>query len=133
MRAPSCRRVRDDLLRSDGETRLRPRVIEEHLSGCAACAGFAARAREVARTLRERGSAPIADGDFAARVVGALPVKSEDVFGWAARRALPAALALALVLGGWCWSATGTPATLFEESPTDDLISWVLQSEELDP
>ena len=127
MKAPNCAQVRSALLRPGCEDRVPSRALEEHLEGCCGCADFSKRARLAVEVLGERESAVIADSGFAARVVQALPEGTENLFGWAALRVLPATLALSLVLGAWCWSATGAPATLVEESPTDDLIGWVLE------
>ncbi len=129
----SCRQARDELLRPHGERRISARRLEVHLGECSACARFAARAEQATRLLEERSSTPIADDGFAHRVMGALPATGEDVFAWAALRALPAALALALLLGAWSWSATGSPTAVIEESPTDDLVAWVLESETAEP
>lgn len=127
MKAPNCAQVRNALLGPENESRVSPRVVDQHLERCPACADFSERTRLVFEALGERRSAVIADAGFAARVVQSLPENAEDFLGWAALRALPATLALSLVLGAWCWSATGAPATLLEESPTDDLIGWVLE------
>ena len=127
MKTPNCAQVRGSLLDQRNKSRISARLVDQHLEACPACADFSQRARQAVEALGERRSALVADAGFAARVVQSLPEPSEDFLGWAALRALPAALALSLVLGAWCWSATGAPATLLEEAPTDDLIGWVLE------
>lgn len=129
MKAPNCAQFRSAALEPASAGRVSSRALEKHLEDCPECARFLARARLAAETLGERRSAVIADAGFAARVVEALPQKADDLFGWAALRVLPATLALSLVLGVWCWRTTGAPSTLLEESPTDDLIGWVLEEE----
>jgi anti-sigma factor RsiW len=118
----ACRGVRERLL--DGESR---EASSAHLDSCEACARFAAR-MEAARELLDKRSHHQPDAFFAQRVVAALP-EGQDVLGWAALRVLPATLAAALVLSVWCWLATPVPSQLVEQSPTDDLLAWVIEED----
>lgn len=130
MKSLRCAQVRNALLRPGSEVLETPALLDRHLERCPACADFAERARLAVESLGARRSAVIADSSFAARVHRALPEAREDFLGWALLRVLPASVALSLVLGIWSWNATGTPSTVLEEAPTDDLISWVLEESE---
>lgn len=121
-----CRRVRDRLMDGAGE---RGTEMIEHLDACAACAAFARRLGEAEALLRAHHAGVEPDAAFAARVVARLPEPSE-LLGWAALRLLPATLALALVLTAWCVLATPGPSSLVEETPTDDVLAWVVATEE---
>ncbi|MEZ5333419.1 MAG: hypothetical protein R2991_15595 [Thermoanaerobaculia bacterium] len=78
---------------------------------------------ETARALlREHHAGVTPDPSFAARVVAHLPA-APDPLGWAARRLLPAALTLALLLGVMVWRELpggGEPASV------DDLAAWMV-------
>jgi hypothetical protein len=87
-----CTEIRDRLTRQ-----VRGAEIASHLASCSACARFAARLAE-ARALLAREGAILPRAGFARRVVARLPT-SAQVLGWAALRALPAAIVLALALG----------------------------------
>jgi hypothetical protein len=103
----SCETVRDLLLRGAAEDL----VCIGHLEACVRCAEFARRLAEVREALRLPGSPAEPDSAFAARVVARLPA-SRDMLGWAALRALPAALALAAAL---TWIG-------FQELPSADQV-----------
>jgi hypothetical protein len=125
MKTKVCRRVREQLIRAEIGSRVSD---SRHLEECPECAQFLVRLRAAQESLTTHQSQVIADPTFASRAVRALPVARNDMFGWAATRFLPAAAALVLTLGIWCWMATSTPRSLVEESPTDDLITWVLEN-----
>lgn len=120
-----CRQVRDRLMTAGPSAP----ELARHLDTCPACARFASRFDETRALLRRHHAGAEPDAAFAARVVEALPDPSE-LLGWAALRLLPATLALALVLGVWCVIATPGPGSLVEESPTDDVLAWVVASDE---
>jgi hypothetical protein len=99
---------------------VRRQEANEHLATCAACAVFAKRLAHARQTLvRSRppgvqASFAQPDAGFPARVLARIE-RPADLLGWAAFRALPAALALALALA-WLGlsapaSAPSTPAT----------------------
>lgn len=103
----SCETVRDALLRGSVEDP----ICTGHLEACRPCADFARRLEEVREALRQPGSPAEPDPAFAARVVARLPA-SRNMLGWAALRALPAALALAAAL---TWIG-------FQEMPSADQV-----------
>lgn len=100
----------------------------EHLRDCPACVEYARRLALASGYLRDTHAGIEPDFAFATRVVGALP-KSPGPIGRAALRLLPAALALVIVLAGWCLLDTSSPQALLDEAPTDDLLGWVLEAE----
>jgi hypothetical protein len=102
--------------------------IEDHLRGCSGCSGFARRLGLAQEILQEHHGQHQPDAYFAQRVTATLP-ETPDMLGWAAMRLLPATLAAALVLSVWCWVATPGPGLLVEESPTDDLLVWVMEED----
>jgi hypothetical protein len=114
-----------------------------HLSECPACSRFARRL-ELARTAlgRDRLQEPAGladyagvtagmprlalepDGAFADRVVLRL-ARPADVLGWAAFRALPAAVGLALALAILGLTTSAPPVSLLADVPsTDQLLTW---------
>jgi len=113
--------VRDRLTRSepDGDT-------AAHLETCPECAAFARRLELARETLRQ----PAASADamepgasFALRVIERLP-KPTELLGWAALRALPAAVVLVLAL---LWIGVSQPPSpeykdLLSESASPDLV-----------
>lgn len=120
-----CRAVRDRLTRqSSGPS------DAAHLEGCPECAGFARRLALAREVLSPPGAVAEPDPGFAGRVIERLPQPTE-VLGWAALRALPAALLLALALA-WVGALEPTPPTLLltlEASP-DALLTWSVLTEE---
>jgi len=94
----------------------------EHLSVCRSCAAFAARLDAVRLSLRASSGLEIApDLAFSARVLARLP-RGPELLGWAALRALPAALVLALALA---WMGSSEPPsvdTLLFAEPSPDLL-----------
>jgi len=121
-----CREIRD-LLTSvpNGE---RPRTVEAHIEDCAGCARFAARLDAVHGALAGHHANVDPDAGFAARVAGGVRNDPADVLGWAAVRLLPATLVLLAALAWIAFRTTATPADLLTESPTDDLLTWVVQN-----
>jgi predicted anti-sigma-YlaC factor YlaD len=96
-------------------------AVREHLARCAACRRFVAAWQTVAEELAAPRAEVLPDAGFAARVAAALPERTESL-AWAARRLMPAAVALALVLLGWCWLATPPPSELVDSASTDDVL-----------
>lgn len=99
-----------------------------HLDGCPECAAFARRL-ELARESFRASDAGIEPGPgFARQVVARLPQPAE-VLGWAALRALPAAMALALVLFWLGISQPQSPAHLLaSDADPDLLLTWAALS-----
>ena len=103
--------------------------LEAHLAECGDCSRLAARLDLARQALEEHHTDVTPNGAFAARVLSDLPQPS-PILGWAAVRLLPAAAALLLVLSAWAWLAAPVVSELSDTSPTDDLVSWVLESGE---
>lgn len=119
----SCREIRDQLMQNEQDL---PEGVTAHLSSCPDCAGFAEKMHLARAAFRAHRSDHVPGPGFAYGVRAALPGRA-DLLGWAALRLLPATLALTLVLSAWCWVATPGPQALLEQSPTDDLLGWVLE------
>jgi hypothetical protein len=115
-----CRTTRERLVRDpEPDTE-----VCAHLESCAGCAAFARRLGLAREVLRTPASALDPDPGFARRVVGRLPQPSE-ILGWAALRALPAALALALALSWMMLSQPGSlegPSGLLADEPDSALV-----------
>lgn len=120
----NCEEVQKVLM---GEKMPPSEIVHEHLERCDVCARFAERLAMAAEILESHHANVGPDAAFAARVVARLPQPS-PILGWAALKLLPAAAALLLVLSAWVWFGTGTPGELVASSPTDDLLSWVLEN-----
>ena len=118
----NCSRVRDRLLAGSATA-----ADQRHLGACPACGRFKERFEQTQAVLEDHHLAIVPDPSFAARV-GARLSAPEPLLGWAAMRMLPAAGALLLVLAAWAWIGTATPSELVVSSPTDDLVSWVLDN-----
>jgi hypothetical protein len=102
--------------------------LASHLAGCPGCAEFARRLGLVRGTLRQPGGDVLPDPGFAARVMARLP-RSADLLGWAALRALPAALLLALILAGLSAADIAPPASLLVDEPSSSqLLAWSAQA-----
>ena len=124
----TCSEARARLLRLTAPSRPQG-PLADHLDSCASCEAFAARLAMAVGSLAGHLAGVEPDAAFAARVVAALPERSPLVARFALKL-LPAALALALVLGGWVvLERRGDPETE-ETVPTDDLLGWVLQDGE---
>lgn len=142
--ARTCRRVRDRLCAGEAREALHEET-RQHLDSCAACAAFARRLGLVRQALGgplgswpEAPGAPLPiqpDPGFPARVVARIE-RPAELLGWAAFRALPAALGLALALAWLGFTSQSAPAVtattaspqvamLDEGSPSaDQLIAW---------
>lgn len=121
-----CSKARAELLR--GVDRVSGGAAR-HLEGCEACRSFAERFAVAHGSLRHHGARVTPDAGFSARVTAALPApESGGDMTWAALRLLPAAVALALILGAWSWLRTSWPSDLEAAAPSDDVLSWVLES-----
>jgi hypothetical protein len=105
------------------------REIDAHLEACPGCASFARRLALARQALARAGCETQPDTGFAARVIGRLP-RSSDLLGWAALRALPAAVLLALALAGFGASDVPPPTTLlFDEPSSSQLLAWSAQGQ----
>jgi predicted anti-sigma-YlaC factor YlaD len=100
--------------------------VSEHLKDCAACARFAERIGLARELFREHRADVEPDAHFANRVAARLSAEPTARLGWAAARVLPATLALLLVLVWLSWQSAQGPASVSVESPTEDLLTWVL-------
>jgi hypothetical protein len=150
-RRGQCRQVRERLCESPlaplrtapppspaAPPSLLPPALAEHLAACADCAAFARRL-QLARQALGRPLAGIEpDPDFSARVLARI-ARPAELIGWAAFRALPAALGLALVLA---WLGLSSPAAappappspLLDGPPSSDqLLAWASLSPEVWP
>lgn len=114
-----CNEIRERLSRRSGDPE-----IAAHLGSCAACARYAARLA-VARDLLAREAGALPDAGFARRVVARLP-SSAQVLGWAALRALPAAIVLALALGAFGVFQTPSPESslLNDEASPEAILTY---------
>lgn len=96
--AGDCRRYREWLCApaaAAGSTAANP--LAAHLASCPECAGFAHRLELARQELGRPLSAVEPDPNFSARVLARI-ARPAEVIGWAAFRALPAALGLAFAL-----------------------------------
>lgn len=139
--AATCRRVRDQLCLTTDH-----RPMAAHLDACEGCAAFAQRLALARQALARPLSPPWAvqpDANFAARVSARIERPSE-LLGWAAFRALPAALGLAMALAFLGFSTWSSPAPvtvaaaaptqlLLEEPSADQLVAWSSASAEATP
>jgi hypothetical protein len=122
----SCREIRVRLeSATSGDHR---RDIDAHLRDCADCARFASRLDAVRHALTGHHADVEPDSGFAGRVAARLRHDPADVLGWAAVRLLPATLVLLAALAWIAFQTTATPSDLLSESPTDDLLTWVVQN-----
>jgi predicted anti-sigma-YlaC factor YlaD len=119
----NCHDARNRLTAGAGEPE---GVIAEHLKACPACARYAGRMRVARELFREHHGDIEPDAHFAARIAARLSSEPASRLGWAAVRLLPATISLLLVLAWVSWQVTPNPASLFDESPTDNLLTWVL-------
>lgn len=126
----NCHRTREQLVANEWDSMAA--AVEAHLETCEECTRFAGRLHMAGELLGERQLDLVPDPGFASRVVAALP-EPPQLLGWAALRVLPATLALALVLVGWTFWESQAPSMLVEEAPSDDLLTWVMESEEVTP
>ncbi len=134
----NCQEARDQLIK-EGSARAAAGPVAKHLTQCSGCADYANRLEVVRQHLRDHHAGVEPDAGFSSRVVAALPA-APDILGWAAVKLLPAAIAIVIVLGGWCYLDAHRPADLFEragmsgetesidQAPTEDPLSWILAS-----
>jgi hypothetical protein len=101
--------------------------VAEHLRDCAACTRFARRLEAARAILRDHHCQVEPDAHFASRIAARLGDAPNGKLGWAAVRVLPATVALLLVLAWLSWETTPNPSSLFASSPTEDLLTWVLE------
>ena len=120
----NCRRARNLLTRSPGRGPIADPALTRHIASCSECRRLAERWAAVREGLRSRLTTVAPDAGFAARVTARLGAPA-DPFVWAARRLLPATLALTLALGGWCLLRTPAPSSLADELADGDLLIWV--------
>ncbi len=125
----NCRRTRNLLTAGPGRRAGADAALARHLDSCPECQRFAERWTAIREGIRGRRTAVTPDAGFAARVTARLGAPA-DPFAWAARRLLPATLALTLALGGWCLLSTPAPSSLADELADGDLLTWVAGSDE---
>ncbi len=149
--ARDCRRLREQLLcgpaaPADQGAPAAPAALtgdgaSRHLASCPDCAAFARRLELARQALAGPRSAPAIEPDpyFPARVLARIARPSE-LIGWAAFRALPAALGLALALAWLGLSAPSPPpptppaSPLLDERPSSEqLLAWSSLSPEVWP
>jgi hypothetical protein len=136
--ARTCRRVREQLCTP--ELAAAGAGVAGHLESCLDCAAFARRLELARQALGRPLAAPAIEPDvhFPARVLARV-ARPADLIGWAAFRALPAALGLALALAGLGWLglppvATAPPSAQLDEPPSaDQLLTWSSLSPEVWP
>jgi len=144
-KARDCRRIREQLCgpaAQAGAPGIAPSAdgASRHLASCPDCAAFARRLELARQALAGPLSAPPIEPDpyFPARVLARIARPSE-LIGWAAFRALPAALGLALALA---WLGLSTPAPpppvppsplLAEPPSSEQLLAWSSLSPEVWP
>jgi predicted anti-sigma-YlaC factor YlaD len=126
-----CDEVREKLTSTAG-TEL-PGEERRHLDDCPACRRYAQRADAARRYFQKHRSDAVPDAAFVARVADRINGRSVGAMGWAAMRLLPATLALAVILAWFVFQAAPYPEANGTLSPTDDLLSWVLDQEEVGP
>ena len=124
-----CRRARRLVTRLAARGEGAGPELTHHLASCAGCQRFADRWAAVRRGIEGRLTLVTPDSGFASRVTARLD-RAPDPFVWAARRLLPATLALTLVLGGWCLLRTPGPASVAEQLTDADLLTWVASGDE---
>jgi hypothetical protein len=112
-----------------------------HLASCPDCAAFARRLELARQALAGPRSAPAIEPDpyFPARVLARI-ARPAELIGWAAFRALPAALGLALALAWLGLSMPSSPppspppSPLLDEPPSSEqLLAWSSLSPEVWP
>jgi len=119
--------------------------LAAHLASCPECAGFARRLELARQELGRPLSTLEPDPNFSARVLARI-ARPAEVIGWAAFRALPAALGLAFALACLGLSlpalapaapaalAPAVPSPLLDEPPSSEqLLAWSSLSPEVWP
>jgi predicted anti-sigma-YlaC factor YlaD len=119
-----CRDLQTRLLTTDVT---KDAALAEHLGGCPGCRDFAQKWTLLRGALGPAATTPEPDAGFSARVMARLPQPSE-MLGWAALRALPAAVLLALVLAGLGAAEVPPPVSLLVDEPSSSqLLAWSVQ------
>lgn len=118
-----CDEVRERLPSMTGEQR-------RHLDDCPACRRYAERAAAAKRYFENHRSDAVPDAAFAARVTERVNGRTAGAMGWAAMRLLPATAALAVILAWFAFQAAPSQEVAEVVSPTEDLLSWVLDQAE---
>ena len=110
--------------------------LASHLEECAECRSFAARADLARQALGEHHLEVEPGPAFATRVTARLPAAGSRFEG-VALRLLPATLALALALLGWCVATTPSPGELVQQVAAadgdEDLVTWIVDGGDLSP
>jgi len=142
--ARDCRRLREQLCEPaapGGHGAPTSDRAARHLASCPDCAAFARRLELARQALAGPRPAPAIEPDpyFPARVLARI-ARPAELIGWAAFRALPAALGLALALA---WLGLSMPASspptppaspLLDEPPSSEqLLAWSSLSPEVWP
>jgi hypothetical protein len=141
--ARDCRRLREQLCEPPaapaGHGAPAAGWASRHLESCPDCAAFARRLELARQALAGPRSAPAIEPDpyFPARVLARI-ARPAELIGWAAFRALPAALGLALALAWLGLSAPAPPAAppsplLAEPPSSEQLLAWSSLSPEVWP
>jgi hypothetical protein len=102
-----------------------------HVNECPGCARYTARLQAAQDLFRQHHGEVEPDAGFAARVAARLPRQSTVVLGWAALRLLPLSVALVLLLFLLSlWVPESTPTQTAAQAPTDDVLTWVIGTDE---
>ncbi len=118
-----CHEIRERLTSMTDEER-------RHLDDCPACRRYAERAAAAKRYFENHRSDAAPDAAFAMRVAGLVNGRTAGAMGWAAMRLLPATAALAVILAWFAFQAAPSQEVAEMLSPTEDLLSWVLEEAE---
>jgi len=122
-----CRDLRVRLM----EGRDLPGALAGHLDECPDCAHYAGRFHAARDLFRQHHGEVEPDAGFAARVTARLPQQSTVVLGWAALRLLPISVALVVLLFLLSlWIPEATPTQTAAQAPTDDVLTWVIGTDE---
>jgi len=113
----TCKAFRNQAMRQ----RASSPPLAEHLSTCRDCAAFASRLDAIRGSLRAPASEISPGPAFASRVQANLP-RGSEMLGWAALRALPAALVVALALAWMSYSEPPSVETVLSAEPSPDLL-----------
>jgi hypothetical protein len=127
----NCKKARKRLVR--GASRGAHPALLSHLESCPSCGSFAARLAEARQALKDHWHVHEPPASFARRVVANLPRRQADPFdvlGWAAVRLLPATLLLLVLLGSWSLVAAPSPTDLLADGGSQDVLTWVWESQD---
>jgi predicted anti-sigma-YlaC factor YlaD len=101
-----------------------------HLEDCPACRRYVERAAAAKRYFEEHRSDAVPDAGFVARVAERVNGRTAGAIGWAAMRLLPATAVMAVILAWFAFQAAPSQEVVEAVSPTEDLLSWVLDQAE---